>query len=365
MDLIDRIFMTGVSPVTLDGLTSGFNTFKDLTRNRRFEGMMGFTDDEVSDLLQDARIYSNETHHLIRDWYNGYRFSNGNSEQMYNPAMVLYFCTEYLSQERMPTNLLDTNIVSDYGKIKRVFRLGGEESQHFDMLKRVLSEGTVSTQIVPQFSFERDFTPRDFLSMLFYLGLLTIKGDDFQRSILGIPNLVIEKLYFDFFQALIDARIEQNTDALDVQEVIYDMARTNQPRPFLELVVDTLTQVSNRDLIHFNETGLKMILLCNLHTAQIYTLKSEYESGRGYLDLLLLRQPPIDTPYQFAFELKHLKQNQSAQLKTVAAEGRAQLRRYLKAKGLQAQPNLRAWLVVFVGTEMKLLEEVFETSDSE
>ncbi|MEM6264027.1 MAG: AAA family ATPase [Bacteroidota bacterium] len=358
--LIDRIFMTGVSPVTLDGLTSGFNISKDLTRNRRFESMMGFTDAEVGNLLQKIGLPNRETHQLLRDWYNGYRFSNAHAERMYNPDMVLYFGTEYISQGQMPENLLDTNIVSDYGKIKQVFRLGGETSQHFRVLKQVLMEGTITTHIVPQFSFERYFTAEDFLSMLFYLGLLTIKDKNLQLAVLGIPNLVIEKLYFDFFRELIESKLEERGFEINIQEAVYTLAENNQPLPLLELVTDTLKQISNRDLIHFNETGLKMVLLSYLHMAQLYTLRSEHEAERGYVDLLLLRQPAIETPYQFAFELKYLKQKDASKLAKVTEEGRIQLRRYLSAPELQSQPNLRAWLVICIGTEIKVIEEVFQ-----
>ncbi|MEM6261230.1 MAG: AAA family ATPase [Bacteroidota bacterium] len=357
--LIDRIFMTGVSPVTLDSLTSGFNIGKDLTRNRRFEGFMGFTDEEVADLLQAAGIYSDETHNLMRTWYNGYRFSDGNSQRMYNPDMVLYFATEYLSQQRMPTNLLDTNIASDYGKIKRIFRLGGEGSRHFEMLQKVMAEGRVSAQIVPQFSFERDFTPEDFLSLMFYTGLLTIKETKYQWSVLGIPNMVIEQLYFDFFRELIEDNLKKSSLGIDIQSAVIELSDHNHPEPLLKIVSDTLYQLSNRDFLHFNETSLKMVFLSYLHMAQIYTLRSEHEADRGYVDLLLLHRPPIDTPYQFTFELKYLNQKNAAQLEKATEEGRAQLQRYLNAEDLQTQPNLRAWLFVFVGTEMKVIEEVF------
>ncbi|MEM6262395.1 MAG: AAA family ATPase [Bacteroidota bacterium] len=366
--LIDRIFMTGVSPVTLDSLTSGFNIGADHTQSPYLHELMGFKEQEVRQIL--TQIVADGTAvapmlELMRSWYNGYTFTiEGEQDKLYNPDMVLYFCKEFQRRQAPPPQLLDTNIVSDYGKIKRIFQLGGKESAHFGKLKEVLQQGQVTTRIVPQFSFERDFTPEDFLSLMFYTGLLTIKQVKYNFSILGIPNLVIEKLYFDFFRELIEDRLDKRSLGLDIQSTVLELSDNNQPKPLFELVANTLNQLSNRDFLHFNETGLKMVMLSYLHMTQMYTLQSEYEANRGYVDLLLLHRPPINTPYQFAFELKYLKQKESAQLETALEEGRAQLRRYLTSEALQTQPDLRAWLVVFVGTEMKVVEEVFEEISS-
>ena len=128
----------------------------------------------------------------------------------------------------------------------------------------------------------------------------------------------------------------------------------------MALVTSTLEEASARDFIHLNETGVKMILMSFLHASQIFFLRSEHEESQNYVDLLLLHKPPIVTPYQFVFELKYLKKKDATRLETAVEEGRTQLRRYFSLPELQSQPNLRAWLFVFVGTELRVSEEVMK-----
>jgi hypothetical protein len=193
--------------------------------------------------------------------------------------------------------------------------------------------------------------------LLYYLGLLTIKDHDLGIPVLGIPNLVVEKLYFDYFRELLDAELEM-PEPLAVQHLVLEMARHNRPEPLMALVAETLVKASARDFIHLNETGVKMILMSYLHASQLYYLRSEPEAEQGYIDLWLMRKPPIETPYQFIFELKFLKKQAASRLAASAEAGRAQLRRYLSDPAMQSEPNLRGWLVVFVGTELQLMEEV-------
>ncbi|MDX2283066.1 MAG: AAA family ATPase [Bacteroidia bacterium] len=359
---VDRIFMTGVSPVTLDSLTSGFNIGANLTMDPGLHGLMGFSAEETETLLLAAGIGPEQIEAVMTDvrrWYNGYAFSaEGQQPRMYNPDMVLYFAKEYQKRQGYPPQMLDVNIASDYGKIRRTFQLGGQEPGRYELLRRILAGGSIASPITAQFSFERSFTDQDFLSLLYYLGLLTIRGAELGTPLLGPPNLVVEKLYFDYFSELMERQLSGLPRALAVQDLVREMAIHNRPQPLLELAASTLEQASNRDLIHLNETGIKMILMSYLHAAQLYFLRSEREAVQGYVDLLLLRRPPVETPCQFVFELKYLKRKDAGQLEQALETGRAQLRRYFRDPELQAEPNLRAWLAVFVGTELKAAEEV-------
>lgn len=157
----------------------------------------------------------------LHKWYNGYLFDEEALERLYNPDMVLFFASEYqLAGGRFPKSLLDTNVSSDYGKIKRVFRLGGAEQQRWELLETLLNEGMIPTQITEEFSFIRGFNQYDFLSLLFYMGLLTIK-DAYRSSIrLKIPNDVIRQLYFKYFAEVIERRTGFKAETLKVVEEI-------------------------------------------------------------------------------------------------------------------------------------------------
>lgn len=360
--IIGRIFITGVTPLTLDSLTSGFNIGSNLSLDRDLQAMLGFLEAEVADLMIAVGVPAAdlpEAMRQVRNWYNGYCFStrpqNGG---LYNPDMVLYFAKHYQRYGNAPEEMLDTNIASDYGKIRELFGIGEREPERFHVLERLLGEGKIISRITPEFSLAKDFSVNDFLSLLYYMGLLTIKGADLAEARLGIPNEVIKQLYFNYFGQLIKEYLKQAVDPLDVQASIRELARNNSPGPLLEIVSQTLGQLSNRDWMHFDEKHLKMVLVSYLYSSQLYLVKSEYEAGQKYVDLLLLRRPPFHPPYQFAFELKFLHQKKASELQSAIDEGRAQLHRYLSREDLRRLENIKAWLIVFVGTQLKHLEEV-------
>ena len=355
---VERIFMTGVSPVTLDSLTSGFNIGANLSRLPRLNELMGFREEEVQALLKNLDQLDADQLAVLRNWYNGYRFAEEAPESIYNPDMVLYYAKEHQHRGRPPQDMLDTNIASDYGRIRQLFRLGGKEARHFELLQQLLETREIRTQITAQFSFEKTFTDVDFLSLLYYTGLLTMRGNQLGIPKLAIPNKVIEKLYYDYFGDYIAQQAEQRPPELRVQDAVVEMAEHNDPRPLLQLVSDTLGQLSNRDAMPLNEHTIKSILVSYLHASQLYFIQSEPEFGRKYVDLLLLKREPFPAPHQFAFELKYLKKQEAQRLEATVAEARAQLKGYLQSELLRSLADLRAWVVVFVGAEVGYVGEV-------
>ncbi len=355
---VERIFMTGVSPVTLDSLTSGFNIGKNFSRSPVLNELMGFREAEVQALLENVGQLDAGQLALLRNWYNGYRFHEAAPESLYNPDMVLYYATEHQHRGRPPEDMLDTNIASDYGRIRQLFRLKGREAQHFGLLQRLLDEGEIRTSITQEFSFLKTFTDVDFLSLLYYTGLLTIKGQDLGEAILAIPNQVIEQLYYRYFSELLLEQLQEVPSPLDAQAAVRTLARHNDPQPLLDLVADTLKQLSNRDWIQFNEASVKAILVSYLYSSQLYLIQPEQEVRPGYVDLLLQRREPFPAPHQFVFELKYLKKKDAQRLDEVVAEAQTQLTGYLPSELLRSLADLRAWVVVFVGTEVGYAGEV-------
>jgi hypothetical protein len=173
--------------------------------------MMGFTGEEVADILRGIDIEDSELESMKREiqrWYNGYLFEVDGKARIYNSDMVLYFAKEYQKRGKYPKSLLDTNISSDYGKIGKLFRIGGEENERWKILEKLLHGETVSAQLTEQFSFARKFSRDDFLSLLFYMGLLTIDKADLSEVKLQIPNEVIRELYFEYFLAQIQLQTQ-------------------------------------------------------------------------------------------------------------------------------------------------------------
>ena len=359
--VVDRFFATGVAPITLDSLTSGFNIGKNISLRPHYNEMMGFTEEEVGDILKSIDIPISKIDEMteeIRRWYNGYLFHPRGNKRVYNSDMVLYFATEYAQYQNYPENLLDTNISSDYGKIGKLFRLGGEESGRLKILEQLLKEKDIYTQLTEQYSFARKFTEYDFLSLLFYMGLLTIKGTYRSGIHLQIPNDVIRQLYFQYFSELLERRLDFKSETIKVETAVEEFAWENNPQSLVKLLGKTLEQLSNRDWPKFDEKHLKTILITYLYSVGIYHIQSEPEVNQKYPDILLRRRPPYEPPYQLMIELKFLKKKDASQLETVSDQGRNQLKTYLKSEEIKDLENLRAWLWVFVGTKAVVVEEV-------
>ena len=356
--LIDRIFITGVSPITLDSLTSGFNIGTNLSLDIQFHNMMGFAEPEVAEILTGVGVDQDALATVlsdIRQWYNGYLFNGNAATRLYNPDMVLYFAVRYGRHHAYPAELLDTNIASDYGKLRDLFRVEGQEVQNLAVLNELITEGEIAAQLTRQFSFEKDFTRDDLISLLFYLGIVTIKAPQLSRFIFEPPNFVITQLYFTYFQQIVLQQAALRTDDLQIYDRVLQLAQANRIGPLIEAVEAILLQLSNRDAVGFDEKYVKAIFASLLYSTQIYTVHSEYETNRRYVDLLLTRRPPIDPNYQFAFELKYLKLADAGELETVKADGLAQMQGYLTHEKLRGLTDLRAWLIIFVGPKAQVV----------
>lgn len=356
--VVDRIFITGVSPVTLDSLTSGFNIGTHLTLDIFFHNMLGFTEPEVAEILTGVGVTQAALPTLlddIRQWYNGYLFNGQAEARLYNPDMVLYFAARYGRRQAYPEELLDTNIASDYGKLRELFRVEGQEGQNLAVLHELITEGQVAAQLTQQFSFEKDFTNDDLISILFYLGIVTIKQPQLSRYIFEPPNFVITQLYFRYFQQLILQQAALRADDLHIYDRVLQLAQDNHIAPLIEAVEMILLQLSNRDAVGFDEKYVKAVFASLLYSTQIYTVHSEYETNRRYVDLLLTRRPPIDPNYQFAFELKYLKLTEADRVETVKDEALTQMQDYLQHDKLRTLPDLRAWILFFVGPKAQIV----------
>ena len=194
--VIDRIFITGVAPITLDSLTSGFNIISDITQDVRFNEMMGFTQGELVEMMEKIQISTEEQKSILpimKENYDGYRFSINATEKMYNSNMCLYFLKSYIEQRKIPAQLIDSNIESDYDKLSDLLeRCKGIEKKR--ILEVSEQEKEIVTDIVKIFNPSVEFGERELISMLFYLGYLTISGEEFWEAKLKIPNDVMEKL---------------------------------------------------------------------------------------------------------------------------------------------------------------------------
>jgi len=201
--IIDRMFITGVTPITLDSLTSGFNIGKNLSLRPDFHNMLGFTEEDTLKLThQVCSRFGGDTEKIYQqmtDYYNGYRFCEGNATdgRLFNPDMVLYYLTEYEPRGYSPSNLMDVNVASDYRKIGNLFRLFELEGGK-DIINSLMAKDAVYGNLTVQFNLEREFERDDFLSLLLYMGFITVEGSVGDEQKFSMPNYVIKELYYRY-----------------------------------------------------------------------------------------------------------------------------------------------------------------------
>ena len=369
--IIDRNFMTGVAPLTVDAMTSGFNTVGHLTLNARFHDLMGFNKTEVEAILRAIGAKESDLPKIILDltaWYDGYLFTTQVTQRLYNSDMVMYFAQEYEYKQSYPEKMLDTNIASDYTKVRKVFVTNTEESTYVPLLKKIIQEGSVSAVLTDIFNFELPFSQDDVISLLFYMGWLTIEGIDEGLYSFKIPNHVIRELYYDYFVAISEQETQLNRTHGDITRALYELAKHNDPHPFLKIIKSLLDkQLSPRDAQNFDEKHLKMLLIPYLSLSASHYVKSEPEWENQYIDILLQKRPNRETRYNFVFELKYMKkadknkknaQTGEKQIDKVIKDARQQLSNYLQTDDAKRLVNLKAWLLILVGRDWHLVEEM-------
>ncbi len=354
---IDRIFATGISPITLDSLTSGFNIASNLTLDLNMHDMMGFREEEVAELLRlagvpeaDFPVVSND----VRVWYNGYRFNKQAKHRLYNPDMVLYFASHYAQYNEYPDTLLDTNVSSDYGKIRRMLRVGNAKTNQ-QVLEEILREGSTHAALTLQYTFERPWTRDDFVSLLFYLGLLTIQKSEFGTWVFEVPNRVIEGLYYQHFQEVLLQEADMASEEISMVQRVAALARDDDMAPLANALQKVLERLSNRDSRGWSEKHVKAVLMALLVPTGVYGVFSEWPVGQGYADIYLKRRPPILEPrHEHLIELKYVKKEDAAQVEAVKEEGRQQVRSRLSHEDVLRQGDVLGWLVVVVGHEVQV-----------
>ena len=212
-DNFERIFITGVSLIMLDHLTSGFNITENLTTEENLNSVFGFTKNELCYIFDELNIGENERKKLIEDmtfYYNGYKF-NKEGESVFNPDMAMYFLTNYLKYKKYPDNMIDLNIKTDYGKINTLVANFKDTS----ILDEIINAGQTKTKLVEKFDISSMYDNiENFKSLLFYLGMLTIKGAEANNTILGIPNYVIKSIYWEKFYNRINNDVSINSSRI-------------------------------------------------------------------------------------------------------------------------------------------------------
>ena len=369
---LERLFVTGVSPVTLDDVTSGFNIARNLSLHPDFNELLGFTEAEVLHLLhtyRDHGVFSQDVDaaiEVMREWYNGYRFTSGAETDVYNTDMVLYYLNESMPNRSVPDDLIDVNVRIDYGKLRHLLAVGRRLNGNFDLLRQVIGEETVETPIQPGFPLERLDQPENFLSLLHYFGLLSIRQVVGGVPRLGIPNQTVRRLLYGYLRdAYRDVEVF-SVNLFTLDRLLRRMANDGAWEPVVAFLRDAIAaQNGIRDYMA-GEKVIQGFLAAYLSVTDHFVFRSEAELGKGHADIclepLVARYPHLR--HGFLIELKYIKRSEKrvdTRVAAAVAEASAQLRRYLADARLARQyPAVRfvGLAVVFHGWEMVGCEPV-------
>ena len=361
---IERLFVTGVSPVTMDDVTSGFNIGANLSLRPEFNEMLGFTEPEVRDMLQTYRglgVFDQDPDAALdtmREWYDGYRFAKTAPNVVYNTDMVLYYLSYSLPNKPGPDNLIDDNVRIDYGKLRHLLTVGRQLNGNFDLLREVIAEGRADCEIVSSFPLARLAERENFLSLLHYFGLLSIRGATVETPRLGIPNQTVRRLLYGYLRnAYRDVGVF-SLDLVRFDRLTRRMALQGEWRPALErLSAAVAEQTGVRDYLQ-GEKVVQGFVAAYLSISPYFVLHTEMELAKGYADLVLepraLRYPGLR--YGYVIELKYLPRSATqAQVAAQAAAAEAQARRYLTDRRLaRRHPDaaFKGLALIFRGWEL-------------
>ena len=357
--VVDRIFITGVAPVTLDSTTSGFNIARDITRNINFNDMLGFSQKDVEYLMDELEIPKDKQKELlpiIKTNYDGYVFStmikeNMENYRLYNSNMTLYFLNMYQEQNHMPEELVDINIISDYSKIEAFMDLC-QNMNKMELLEKIVAGDLIESELTEKFNAEIEFGEKELVSLLFYLGYLTIKEKGIQKCKFQIPNDIIKEIYTKYFLRYISKKANIVTDSIDTETINSELLFNGKINGLLEILKMFLTNLSNRDYARFDEKYVKVIFYSICRMLGTVYVKSELEVGGKYADILLIPKDEIKERYSILIEFKYIKQEDyekdNSLLKQKQEQAKEQLKMYRNTEEIKMLPKLKSYSVVVI-----------------
>ena len=321
----ERIFITGVSPVTLDDVTSGFNIGWHISTKEPFNQMLGFSTEDVYDMFnyykkkgdipadRDIDAIVNE----MKPWYDNYCFSKNALEtqsKVFNCDMVIYYLRNYLRRGEGPEEMIDPNTKTDYNKMKKLIQLDKLDGDRKGVIRTIAEKGEIVASLLETFPAHEITDPEVFPSLLFYYGMLTIKGTKGAKLILGIPNNNVRKQYYEYLLELIDAKAFVSNNKLT--DYYYDMAYDGKWREALQYLADAYEQVSSvRDGIEA-ERNLQGFFMAYLNLNAYYYTAPELELNQGYCDFFLLPDlTHYTTKHSYILELKLIPKKEKGESK--------------------------------------------------
>ena len=369
---IERCFVTGVSPVTMDDLTSGFNIGTNYSTSPEFNELTGFSEGDVREMLDYYRTtceFHHSTDELIakmKPWYDNYCFAKQSYGRttMYNSNMVLYFVDNYIRNGcEIPDSMIEDNIRVDYNKLRMLIRKDKEFAHDASVIQTLVSQGYVTGELKTGFPAENIASPDNFVSLLYYFGMLTIDGTLEGETKFSIPNQVIREQLFSY---LLDTYndIDLSYSSLDKSKLDSRLAYRGEWKEYFQYIADCLSNyASQRDKMK-GEYFVHGFTLAMTAQNRFYRPESEKDTQGGYVDIFLLPLTGIwkDMKHSYIVELKYAKSKDSDEVVAkLREEAIVQANRYADTEVVCrniGQTTLHKIVVVYRGMEMVVCEEI-------
>ena len=346
--MFDRIIMLGVSPITLDDLTSGYNIALNMTMDSRFNQMLGFSEDEVRQMIRYYKEVGAIKPELTEDdivadmkpWYDNYCFaeeSYGKEPSMFNSDMVCYYMSNLVDTGQRPEELIDPNTMTDYGKMKRLIVMDKLEGERLNIIHDIAEDGVIYGQVASHFPAERMMEFGNFISLLYYYGMLTIGGVEGELLKLIIPNNNVRLQYYHYlleeYQSIAPANLQRLS-------LCYSRAALHGDwRPMMDCILKAYHDTTAvRQLIE-GERNLQGFMNAYLTLTSYYLVAPEMEFSHGYCDFFLLPNYKVypTVAHSYILELKYLKADATdAEAERQWAEAVEQVKSYAADKKLQS-----------------------------
>jgi len=374
LGLIERLFMTGVMSVTLDSMTSGFNVGTNITTIEDFVDMVGFTHQEVKELLSQAyarpakkaeivTLNKEEQERILttfKQHYNGYLFSEQSDEKVFNSTLIMYYMKHYLRKNIPPKNLVDDNLNQTGTTIENIVSLKNKED-NYKIIEAIIEKKEVSGTLQPFIKIHEKFDENDFITLLFNIGMLTIKEGNME-TVFQMPNRIIANIYLEYLKNLHQKESKYELSLSRQKNAILQLGNFGDLAPLTALVSEFLLHTSPRNKIKFDEKYIKLIYLMLLSYTNQLDVYDEFPGLQGYCDLFIQKTPNSQATFETLVELKYIKKSETTaeNIERVFQEGVIQIKNYMMDARLSNRENLRKYVVVFSGFDVAKSEEIID-----
>ena len=346
--MFDRIIMLGVSPITLDDLNSGYNIALNITMDPRFNQMLGFSEDDVRQMIRYYKevgairpeVTEDSIINDIKPWYDNYCFAEesfGREPSMFNSDMVCYYLSNLVGLGNRPKELIDPNTMTDYGKLKRLIEIDQLEGDRLNVIHDIAEHGFIYGQIVSHFPAERMMEFGNFVSLLYYYGMLTIGGVEGELLKLTIPNNNVRLQYYHYLLDEYQSISRVNTTELSL--CFSRAALHGDWQPLISFICKAYHDTTAvRQLIE-GERNLQGFMNAYLTLTNYYLIAPEMEFSHGYCDFFLLPNYAVYpmVRHSYILELKYLKADATdAEADRQWSEAQEQIKTYAADKKLQS-----------------------------